>query len=294
MTDVPNEPTMDERLAAAASLEGSVRGLAVAVGDLATKMKTTERFLHLVRIIGIVGLISLSFDIGLTVWIRANQQQTDRVARQAKSIASLATSVHDSAVQTCVSENKRRVDDLSLWNKIFTFPSPIDETPAAKAVREKQTVAFREFLNQHDAAQDCSDTAYLGPYPTQLVTNRVDGIAGPAAHYGETLVITGTLCNRTKTDLPVLTTINWQAVDHTGTFIQVGANIQQTRKAGCEDFVGPTAFHNPMPPEVVAATKALAPEKVRWVVSGSEVPVLPNGSHGRSQDFTSEPFFVVP
>lgn len=126
----------------------------------------------------------------------------------------------------------------------------------------------------------------LGPYPMQTVTNRVAGVEGPALRAGETTRITGELCSTRSVD--VLTTITWQAVGHTGTFVTVGRDVPQHRDAGCHKFT----FRNPMPPTVVMANGALRSDGTDplWVVNGYEVPA----AGGQRETFTSDPFHIVP
>lgn len=143
---------------------------------------------------------------------------------------------------------------------------------------------------------EVSEPYPLTPNELQRVTNRVPGIAGPAAHYGQTMVITGALCTRTDKPVKVLTTLSWQAVGQTGTFVTVAEDIPQQRKPGCEQFRAGNAFHNPMPAAVVAATQTLharGVSHVRWVVNGYERPII-DGKPGLPNIFTSEPFEVVP
>lgn len=133
----------------------------------------------------------------------------------------------------------------------------------------------------------------LGPYPIQTVRNRVVGVDGPAAYSGNTLEIEGVLCNNEDHPVNVLTTLSWQAVGRTGTFVVIGIDIPQTRSPGCETFSRATdnPFLNPMPAEVVAAAKGLEGE--RWQIVGFEIPVRDDGSSGVRAPFESEEFEIV-
>lgn len=141
-------------------------------------------------------------------------------------------------------------------------------------------------------AERLAPSNILGPYPRQTVTNRVEGIDGPAVHLGGTLVVEGELC--AKRTAPVLTTLSWQARGATGTFITVAIELPQVREKGCQSFTvaGGNPFRNPMPDEAVEASTVLLTEGQipEWRVVGYEVPVGEN----ERQDFRTEWVKVVP
>lgn len=136
----------------------------------------------------------------------------------------------------------------------------------------------------------------LGPYPLQTVVHKV-------LHVGETQIAEGVLCNKTKHDLNVLTTLSWQGLNpdgtpRTGTFVNIGVDIPQIRKAGCQPFdrAHGTAFTNPMPSAVIDASRSLLAQDTRpfWRVVGFEIAVRGADKFSERTSFATEPFEVVP
>ena len=127
--------------------------------------------------------------------------------------------------------------------------------------------------------------APLELYADQTVSSRVDGVDGPAVRVDEPLVVTGTKC--VKADVTVRGSSFWQSVDIPGTFIPGGSGVADL-KAGCTT----KTFINPLPAGVIASA-ATGPR--RWILSGTETPVRPNGkSEGVPRTWRSEEFEVVP
>ena len=121
-------------------------------------------------------------------------------------------------------------------------------------------------------------------YADQVVSSRVDGTDGPAVKVGGSLVVTGTKCS--KDDVTVRGSSFWQSVDVPGTFIPAGSGVAK-RMAGCIT----KTFINPLPPEVNASA-ANGPH--RWILSGTETPVRPNGkSEGVPRTWRTQEFEVV-
>lgn len=95
---------------------------------------------------------SVAFDVCLSVGLFYGFRKADHAAREATRAAS-------SQVVACSSGNVSRDIQRKLWEKVLSFPPPSNETPAAKAIREKQTAEFQAYLNSAFAIQDCAEGA---------------------------------------------------------------------------------------------------------------------------------------
>lgn len=146
------------------------------------------------------------------------------------------------------------------------------------------------------AVRDARPWNPLGPYPTQIVTNRLPGISGPVVRSGAPLIVEGTLCSRV--DTLVRTTISWQGLLDTGkprdgALVTVAIAVPQQRAKGCVPFdrAHRNAFINPMPDQVVRSVQAGI---TRWRVVGFELPIRPDGRPGLAKAFETELFEVIP
>jgi hypothetical protein len=109
--------------------------------------------------------------------------------------------------------------------------------------------------------------------PVQTVSNRIDGIDGPAAHIGDDLHVTATKCNTSGADLGITSIVSWQSVEPGGTTIPISNNSSiLLGTPACET----KQFSNPMPPLVQDRTRELMArgvEVVRWRITAVVTPL---------------------
>lgn len=152
-----------------------------------------------------------------------------------------------------------------------------------------------ERIDRLDRAVDANRAALvgmrlLGPYPTQRVLSRVEGVDGPAVRVGEALLVEGTKCGG-DVAVEVEVEIAWQPVEPRG--LPAGAATGITvRESGCET----RQYVNVVPDEVVdqsLATFATTGIPARWQLAGVETPYL-DGVVGQRRRWVTQTFAVVP
>jgi len=128
--------------------------------------------------------------------------------------------------------------------------------------------------------------------PLQTVSDRIDGIDGPAVHIGDDLHVTATKCNYSGADLGITSTVAWQSVEPGGTTIPISNN--STFLPGspqCQTKV----FSNPMPQLVQDRTRDLMAQGVtvvRWRITAVVTPL--GGPQSVKRAWVTEDVQVVP
>lgn len=127
-------------------------------------------------------------------------------------------------------------------------------------------------------------------FPKQLVSNRIDGVDGPAMHLGEELQVVAEKCNTSGKEIGVSGRSRWVSVDPGGSIIDgtAGSGLRPAAPR-CPKF----HYSNKLPDGVVARTQELFDEGrqfVTWSYTGTEVPL---GQSGVERAWGTELFRIV-
>ena len=131
----------------------------------------------------------------------------------------------------------------------------------------------------------------LGEYPVQEIHDRANGGNTPAVYITGDVHSTGTKCNRSNEEVPIIGTQLWVSVLPPGTAIQVVKDARNVRLPGCST----RDYANPIPAEVKARTVALYAagyKDVTWFVTGSDTPIR-NGKLGQRVVWQTQSFRIL-